>query len=89
MIGSNRQKQKVLNRYLNNQQTDLELANKLGIPEFRKKVDVLASKTGKLGDVYSKPELYREIEKLHQETGEILQELFDRKGAEYIEHFFH
>ena len=70
-------------------ENDTELANKFGIQEFCNKVDILAGKAGKLGDAYSKPELFSEIEKLHKEASRILQNLFDLKGAKYIEGFYH
>ena len=71
------------------QDSNFKLANKIGITEFMKKVDNLAGKAGRLGDAYSKPELYKEIEILHKDASIILKKMYKIKGAKYIEKFYH
>ena len=66
-----------------------ELAEEFGIPKFRKDLDILAGKAGNLGEAYKKNELYEEIEKFHKIASDILQNLYDKKGAKFIEGFYH
>jgi hypothetical protein len=68
---------------------DRDLAKELGIPEFRKKVAELAAETGRKGDLIPATELDARITVLHDEAGGILKKIVDRKGAGYVQHFFH
>ena len=68
-----------------------DLAKELGIPEFRKKVAVLAERSALEAGQPGKTDDYwkGEIAKLHAEAGRILQSLVDKKGASWVKSFFH
>jgi hypothetical protein len=64
-----------------------QLARDLKIPEFRKEVAELAAETGQKGELT--PELLPRIQALHDEAGNILKQIVDRRGSGYVNRFFH
>lgn len=64
-----------------------ETAQTYGIPEFRTQLDQFAAQTGKLGG--QTPDLPEAIAQFHNQASEILKNLFDEQGAEFIEQFYH
>jgi hypothetical protein len=66
-----------------------ELAKELGIPAFRKKVAEVAAKAGKQGSKLPEKELEKAIDALHKEAAAILEKLVEKKGAKWVEQFYH
>ena len=64
-----------------------ETAQKYGIPEFRKQLDQFAAQTGRLGG--QTPNVPEAIAQFHNQASEILENLFDEQGAEFIQQFYH
>ena len=64
-----------------------QLADAVGIPEFREQVARAAAETGSKRIPDGK--LDREIARLHDQASEILRQLVARKGAPFVEAFLH
>lgn len=66
-----------------------ELAQKLGIPAFRKKVASIAAETGTKGSKIPQNVLDKKIDALHDEASKILEKLVEQKGADWVQQFYH
>jgi hypothetical protein len=65
-----------------------DLAKELRIPEFRKRVAEYAAKTFE-GSTVPEAQFKQSLAEYHKEASEILKNLIDRKGVEFVQGFFH
>jgi hypothetical protein len=64
-----------------------ELAERIGIVDFRKRFDIFAAESGSMGNKL--PNWQERLKAMQAETSEILGKLIDEKGYDFIKGFFH